>query len=125
MNSESLKTHLPKFARANLRLAKRAVIAFLVLRTASAFSAVTAVDAPDTAVPNRFYTGNRDPLVPSPFLKLPLRAITPKGWLRKQLELQASGFHGHLDEISRYVKQEGNAWLSQEGLGSHGSPVRL
>ena len=34
--------------------------------------------------------------------------------------LQAEGFHGHLGEISRFLKKEGNAWLSQDGRGDHG-----
>ena len=47
-------------------------------------------------------------------------AVQPRGWLRKQLELQAAGFHGHLGEISRFLKKEGNAWLNPKGEGDHG-----
>lgn len=83
-------------------------------------SAVTVVERPDPSSPNQFYVGNRAPLAPSPWIKLPLRAIQPRGWLRKQLELQSAGFHGRLGEISRFLKKEGNAWLNREGLGEHG-----
>lgn len=81
---------------------------------------VTVVDNPDTTVKNDFYISNQPPLVPSPLIKLPIRSIKPEGWLRKQLELQADGFHGHLTEISGFLKKENNAWLSPEGIGERG-----
>jgi hypothetical protein len=64
--------------------------------------------------------GNAAPLTPSPYLKLPLGAIKPAGWLRKQLELEASGFVGHLDEVSEFLKKENSAWLSPTGQGNNG-----
>lgn len=69
---------------------------------------------------NSFYIGNKPPLLPSPLIKLPIGAIEPNGWLRKKLELQANGFHGHLEEISTFLKKENNAWLSPEGKGDNG-----
>ena len=69
---------------------------------------------------NDHYVSNRDPLQPSRFMKLPATSVKPQGWAGKQLRLQADGFHGHLGEISRFLKKEGNAWLSQEGRGDHG-----
>lgn len=81
---------------------------------------VTVVQRPITDSTNHFYTGNRAPLEPSPFIKLPIGTIKPLGWLKKQLELQAAGFHGHLEEISSYLVKENNAWLSPEGEGEHG-----
>ena len=88
--------------------------------TPAARGAVTVVDRVDTTQPNAHYAGNRAPLLPSPFIKLPLTAIRPDGWLRKQLELQSAGFHGHLDEVSRFMKKENNAWLDPHGRGDHG-----
>ncbi len=82
-------------------------------------SSATVVDYPDTSQTNRFYPGNRPPLLPSPFIKLPIGDIKPQGWVRKQLELQADGFTGHLNEISRFLKKENNAWLSKKGKGNH------
>lgn len=52
--------------------------------------------------------------------KLPVGAVEPSGWLRRQLELQAAGFSGHLPEISGFLVKEGNAWLSPDGQGARG-----
>ena len=81
---------------------------------------VRVVDQPSTEVKNDFYVGNRPPLLPSPLIKLPIGAIEPAGWVRRQLELQADGFHGHLTEISNFLKKEKNAWLNPDGEGLHG-----
>jgi hypothetical protein len=63
---------------------------------------------------------NRPPLVQSAFIKLPIGSITPKGWLRRQLELEANGMTGHLEEISKWCKFENSAWASPEGQGQFG-----
>ena len=70
--------------------------------------------------PKSLYIANRRPLVPSAFIKLPIGSITPKGWLRRQLELEADGMTGHLEEISKWCKFEGNAWVSRTGQGDNG-----
>ena len=72
---------------------------------------------PDTTPANQFYPGNREPLLPSPLVKLPVGAVKPHGWLRKQMELMADGFSGHLDELSRFLQPQGNAWLNPKGEG--------
>ena len=66
------------------------------------------------------YIGNRSPLAPSPFIKLPIGSITPQGWLRHQLELEAGGMTGHLPEISEWCKFAGNAWAAADGQGHSG-----
>jgi len=81
---------------------------------------VRAVDRPVGTTNNSFYTANREPLSPSPFIKLPIGSIVPKGWLRHQLELEAQGMTGHLQELSKWCKFEGNAWASSEGEGHSG-----
>jgi hypothetical protein len=66
------------------------------------------------------YVSNRDPLLPSALVKLPIGSITPKGWLRKMLELEAQGMTGRLTEISKWCDFQNNAWASVEGKGHSG-----
>ncbi len=81
---------------------------------------VEGTDLPDTSVRNQYYVGNQIPLLSTPFTKLPVGSIEPKGWVRKQLELQADGYFGHLGEISKFLIKENNSWLSPDGTGDHG-----
>src|SRR6185503_12744294 len=69
---------------------------------------------------NDYYTSNQPPLAASPFIKLPIGAITPKGWLHHQLELEAQGMTGRLPEISKWCKFVDNAWASPAGRGHSG-----
>ena len=48
---------------------------------------------------NMNYPSNRAPLKDAKFTALPLGAVTPAGWLRDQLQIQADGATGHLDEF--------------------------
>jgi len=97
-----------------------ALIILLFAFVCPANADLSAVKLPSTEVKNDFYVGNRPPLLPSPLIKLPIGAIEPQGWVRRQLELQADGFHGHLTEISNFLKKEKNAWLNPDGEGLHG-----
>jgi len=81
---------------------------------------VTVQERPDTSKPNTHYVGNRPPLLPSPLIKLPIGSVRPDGWTQRILELQSEGFHGHLTEISRFLKKDGNAWLDSSGRGEFG-----
>ena len=91
-----------------------------LLLVSCAHPGVRVMDQPEASEPNAFYAGNRPPLRPSPLVRLPIHSIEPRGWLRKQLELQAAGFHGHLGELSDFLKKDGNAWLSPTGEGQRG-----
>ncbi|HOW18307.1 MAG TPA: glycoside hydrolase family 127 protein, partial [Phycisphaerae bacterium] len=104
----------------------RLIVLGLVPTTALAADAEKApvtfavVRVPTTAGANAFYVGNRPPLLPNPLIKLPIGAITPKGWLRQQLLLEADGMSGHLSEISKWCKAEGSAWMNPRGEGRFG-----
>jgi hypothetical protein len=96
-------------------------LALWLLPALTARAGITVVDRPDTTkARNHHYVSNRPPLLPSPFVKLPVKSIRPEGWLRRQLQLQAAGFHGHLGELSDFLKKENNAWLNPGGQGQHG-----
>ena len=97
----------------------RIILALMVILIGVGTSqgAVRVVPVPPTSATNDFYVSNQRPLAPSPLVKLPIRAIKPEGWLRRQLELQADGFTGHLTEISRFLRKDGNAWLASDGQG--------
>ncbi|MCF8335464.1 MAG: glycoside hydrolase family 127 protein [Bacteroidales bacterium] len=104
---------------------KRNILITFVFIAAIMFSCgengeVTVVDQPLTDSTNNHYVGNRPPLQSSPLIKLPIGTIKPQGWLKKKLELQADGFHGHLQEISSFLEKENNAWLDPEGQGENG-----
>lgn len=69
--------------------------------------------AEDWFPPTDFHS-NREPLAKSSFYPLPLTSIRPKGWLLKQLEIQANGLSGHLDEFWPDVGSE-SGWLGGGG----------
>jgi hypothetical protein len=71
---------------------------------------VRAVASPPADKSTSLYPTNRAPLNASPFVKLPIGAIVPKGWLRGQLDLMRGGMTGHLEEISPWCNFETSAW---------------
>ena len=93
------------------------VAIFILVGFAASHASVRVAPAPPTSGTNDFYVSNQLPLAPSRLVKLPIGAIKPEGWVRRQLELQADGFCGHLTEISRFLKKDGNAWLASDGQG--------
>lgn len=72
---------------------------------------ISVVDRPNTDVINANYVSNRAPLQPLYFIKLPVGAVKPKGWIEKTLMLQKDGLNGHLGEISAWLDKSNNAWL--------------
>ncbi len=73
------------------------------------------VAGPDANATSAHYLANRAPLVPSPFLKLPLGSIEAHGWLGRYLELQRDGLSGKLGELSKWLEKKDNAWLQKGG----------
>jgi DUF1680 family protein len=67
---------------------------------------------------------NRAPLQPNAFLPLPLGSVMPKGWLLEQLQLQAAGLSGHLDEFWPDLGPT-SAWLGGAGEGWERGPYFL
>lgn len=81
---------------------------------------VSNIKRPGTASTNKFYTGNKQPLQPLSFIKLPVGAIRPQSWVLKYLQLQRDGLTGQLGEISAWLEKKNNAWFSGDGTGDHG-----
>jgi Beta-L-arabinofuranosidase, GH127 catalytic domain/Beta-L-arabinofuranosidase, GH127 middle domain len=95
----------------------------LLLASASGHAAETKVevlDRPALGTVNEHYVGNRPPLQATAFLKLPVGAVTPGGWLREIMQRQRQGLTGHLSAISAWLQKEDNAWLSADGRGAWG-----
>lgn len=67
---------------------------------------------------------NRAPLARNAFYPLPLGAITPSGWLRNQLRIQANGLGGHLDETWPDVGPN-SGWLGGSGESWERGPYFL
>ncbi len=99
------------------RIVLLGILTLALVSTLHAATTIQVFSVPPTVGTNDFYVSNRAPLTPEPLIKLPIGAIEPEGWLRRQLELQADGFVGHLGEISQFLRKDGNAWLSSEGEG--------
>ena len=69
-----------------------------------------------------WYTPNRAPLVQKPYLRLPIGAIKPKGWLLEQLKRMRSGLTGNLGERYAEVVGPRNGWLGGDGDGWERGP---
>jgi DUF1680 family protein len=67
---------------------------------------------------------DREPFAKSLLCPLPLTSIRPKGWLLKQLEIQANGLGGHLDEFWPDLGPE-SGWLGGNGESWERGPYFL
>jgi len=95
-------------------------LAVALMSAAIARADVTVVSGPVLTGTNHFYVGNRQPLLPSQFIGLPVGSVEPRGWVRAFLERQKEGLTGHLGEISAWLQKDDNAWLSKDGKGKYG-----
>lgn len=93
----------------------------ITTRTARALSADTSASgtpSANAAIPNRA------PLAANAFYTLPLGTVRPTGWLRSQLQVQANGLGGHLDETWADVGPN-SAWLGGTGEAWERGPYFL
>jgi hypothetical protein len=86
------------------------------LRTRSLFASADVPTAPTVK--------DKAPLHSSMFFALPLGSVRPAGWLRRQLEIQASGLSGHLDETWADVGPN-SGWLGGSGESWERGPYFL
>jgi hypothetical protein len=78
----------------------------------------------DRMTPAHTVTTNRAPLNESAFYPLPLGQIAPAGWLHAQLQIQADGLSGHLDETWPDVGPN-SGWLGGTGESWERGPYYL
>ena len=67
---------------------------------------------------------NRAPLPANSFNMLPLGSVKPGGWLRRQLQIQANGLSGHLDEFWPDLGPN-SGWLGGSGESWERGPYYL
>jgi hypothetical protein len=67
---------------------------------------------------------NRAPLAQNAFYILPLGSVRPTGWLKRQMEIQANGLGGHLDETWADVGSD-SGWLGGTGESWERGPYFL
>lgn len=73
---------------------------------------------------NSFHASPRKPLPPSQFAFLPLGAVKPAGWLRRQLRIQAEGQTGLLPEFWESLGPN-SGWLGGTGESWERGPYYL
>ena len=64
-----------------LKLAALALFTTVLASRLGHAQEVSVVPHPDIAQTNPYYPGNRAPLLPSPFIRLPTGTVKPQGWV--------------------------------------------
>jgi len=72
---------------------------------------------------NRFYKNNPPPFKQNAYIRLPLGAVKPAGWLHDQLEIQAEGLTGNLDDF--WPDLVNSAWRGGTSEGWERGPYYL
>ncbi len=104
----------------NMQLAGGILVIGLALASLAGAAEVRVAERPDMSAANAHYTANRAPLAPSPYVKLPIGSITPRGWLRHMLDVEREGMVGRLKEISPWLDFSKSSWADPEGKGQFG-----
>ncbi|WP_082772686.1 RICIN domain-containing protein [Actinoplanes sp. TFC3] len=81
------------------------------LATTATASAVAAVGISEPASAATTLTGNRAPLHPDAFLRLPPGSTRATGWLATQLTHQLDGINGRMTEISHFLDYPNTGWI--------------
>ncbi len=78
---------------------------------AQSSGAVSAVETVRANTAGGFYAPDRAPLRPTAFQKLPPGAVQPEGWLKIQLESEATGLTGRMTETSHFLDIHNTGWI--------------
>ncbi len=101
------------------RIQRRAFLANLTAGAATLVVAPRSITAPAPSAGSQVKAGLAEPF----FRPFPLGAITPIGWLERQLRLQADGLSGHVDEFWPDVGQ--SQWFGGKAEGWERAPYWL
>lgn len=112
-------------SRCHLSLTVAVCVLCLAASSLAQDANITCVKQLPTEGGNAHYVANREPLLPSSLLKLPIGSIAPtEGWLRTQLTLMTDGMTGRIREISGWVTDE-SGWLTMKKRGWEEEPYWL
>jgi uncharacterized protein len=119
-----METNMPYWSnrRTFLKQLGAAGIAALPAKHLAALAGTTAATETSPTAPSG--VKNRAPLAANAFYPLPLGSVRPTGWLRQQLQIQADGLGGHLDETWPDVGPN-SGWLGGTGESWERGPYFL
>jgi hypothetical protein len=121
MDSKNQNDRFDASRRRFLKQAGSVAIASLPLGTRMIFAGSSFANLPGSPSP---VVRNSAPLAPNAFYLLPLGSVRPAGWLRDQLQIQARGLGGHLDETWADVGSN-SGWLGGTGESWERGPYFL
>src|SRR6201996_5245715 len=121
MDSKEQNNCISPSRRRFLKQAGSVAIVSLPLGSAMAFAGSSFANPPGSPSP---VFKNSAPLAPNAFYLLPLGSVRPAGWLRDQMQIQAKGLGGHLDETWADVGSN-SGWLGGTGESWERGPYFL